>query len=281
MTRGEAYRVAMETLNAAGVEDSALDAAVLLAHALGEERARVLLAREEEIPAAAAGRFHGLVARRSRRVPVSQLTGSREFYGLPFMVTSGVLTPRPETEHLVEWALAREARTVLDIGTGSGNIAVAVAAGSPLSCVVAVDVCPAALEVARRNAAANLVQGRVTFIRSDLYSALEGTRFDLILSNPPYIREGEVEGLPPEVREHEPRHALVAGPAGTEFHRRIVLGAPGMLNPGGALGMEVGAGQAPAVAGLLYDAGFSGVKVIPDLAGTGRVVAGAWGSAHG
>ncbi len=274
MTRGEAFRGAVATLAAAGVENSALDAAVLLAHALEEEREKVLLPREEEVPSPAMERYRGLVARRSLRVPVSQLTGNREFFGLPFLVTSEVLTPRPETEHLVVWALTRKARTVLDLGTGTGNIAVAVAVRAPRSCVVAVDVCPAALEVARRNAIINGVGDRVTFLCSDLVSALEGARFDLILSNPPYIREDEVDALPPEVRRHEPRSALVAGPEGTEFHRRIVAAAAGMLNPGGALGLEVGAGQAPAVAGLFRRAGFSAVEIIPDLAGIERVVAG-------
>jgi release factor glutamine methyltransferase len=279
VTRGEAYRWAVGELSASGVDSPPLDASLLLGHALGVPRQEALLARDLPVPRPAIERFRALVGARARRAPVSRLVGSRGFYGLDLSVTPDVLTPRPETEHLVEWALERlgdpgRPARVLDLGTGSGAIAVALAVNRPDLRVTAVDISPAALAVARRNAEAHGVAGRIAFLCSDLDSALGESRFDLVVSNPPYIREDEEPLLPPEVREHEPRCALIAGPRGTEFHLRIAGLAGKRLAPGGALGVEVGAGQAPEVAQLFRSAGLSHVAVTPDYAGIARVVTG-------
>ncbi len=279
MRRGEAFAWAVRELSAAGVPGASLDAGVLLGHALGEERERAMLERALPLAEAQWEAYRELVQRRASRVPVSQLIGRREFYGLSFSVSHRVLTPRPETEHLVEWALARQPRTALDLGTGSGAIAVALAVNLPRCRVTAVDISPAALILAAGNARAHGVAGRVRLLRGDLLDPVRG-RFDLILSNPPYLREDELPTLDPEVREHEPRLALVAGPHGTELHQRILQGAPARLAPGGWLGVEVGAGQAEAVAGLFREAGLAEVAVGNDFSGVGRVVTGRK-AAHG
>jgi release factor glutamine methyltransferase len=215
-----------------------------------------LVARSEDEPTDdEKTRFRDLIRRRVEGWPVAYLVGHRDFYLLSFEVTPAVLIPRPDTETLVEQALrllkGRPAPTVLDLGTGSGCIAVSVAHQCQPARVTAVDVSPDAVTVARRNATRHGVADRVTVLAGDLFAPLPaGTAFDLILSNPPYVTPGELADLAPEVRYHEPRVALDGGPDGLASYRRIAADAGRFLNPGGAVLVEVGATQEPAVRAL-------------------------------
>lgn len=262
-----------------GIESARLDAECLLAHALGCDRLRLYLDYDKPVEAAERGRFRELVKRRAEgRVPVAQLTGEREFWSLPFEVTPEVLVPRPETECLVEEALARlpdpEAELrVLDVGTGSGAVAIAIARERPKARVTATDVSEAALAVARRNAEALGVADRLHFAAGDLFAAAQEGGFDLVVSNPPYLAEGEAAGLEPELA-HEPAQALFAGPRGTELLRRLVAEAPTHLAPGGALALEIAPAQAGDVRQWLVERGFEGGRVRRDLSGRPRVVSG-------
>jgi release factor glutamine methyltransferase len=267
-----------------GIESARLDAECLLAHALGTDRLRLYLDFEKPVEADERTRFRELVRRRAReRVPVAQLTGRKEFWSLGFEVTPDVLIPRPETETLVAWLLDelrdREAELrVLDVGTGSGAIAVALASELPKARFTATDVSEAALAVARRNAEAHGVAARIRFLAGDGFAPVRGERFDAVLANPPYVATADAAGLAPELR-HEPPAALFAGPEGTELLRRLAAEVAAQLEPGGRAGFEVGAGQAGAVAGCLRDAGLAEVAVRRDLAGRERIVVGR--SAHG
>jgi release factor glutamine methyltransferase len=261
-----------------GIETARLDAECLLAHALGCDRLRLYLEYDKPVQAAERQRFRELVKRRAdTRVPVAQLTGTREFWSLPFEVSPDVLVPRPETESLVEEALVRlpdpeAAASVLDVGTGSGAVAIAIARERPKARVVATDLSEAALAVARRNAEALGVADRLHLAAGDLFAAAPGA-FDLVVSNPPYLALGEAEGLAPELA-HEPRAALFAGPDGRELLRRLVDEAPAHLAPGGALALEIAPGQAGDVRQWLEERGFRGARVRRDLAGRPRVVSG-------
>jgi release factor glutamine methyltransferase len=205
--------------------------------------------------------------RRARGEPVAYLTGRREFCALEFEVTPDVLVPRPETEILVEQTLAKPGLTVLELGTGSGCVAVAL---SMRFAVTATDNSPRALEVARRNAQRH--HARVDFILGDLYEGVQ-RRFDIIASNPPYIRSAEFSTLPPEVRA-EPRNSLDGGPDGLAIVRRIIAEAPEHLASGGHLLIEIGAGQAAEVCARFEQAGFAGIRTHRDLGGIERVVEG-------
>lgn len=260
-----------------GISDTArLDAELLLAHALGWRRTQVLAEGHEELGQAQLASFQALVERRAARVPVAYLTGSKEFYGLELYVDQRVLVPRPETELLVERALeharARQGTgplLIADVGTGSGCIAVALAANLPRARVYATDISPAALEVAARNAARHQVAGRVTLLQGDLLAPLPEP-VDLLVSNPPYTILAEVdEG----VRQHEPHLALDGGPDGLDLYRRLLAAAPAYVRSGGALLLEIGAWQGAAVAALAR-AHFPGADVLVhrDLAGRDRVV---------
>jgi len=215
--------------------------------------------------------------RASDRVPVSLLTGRREFWSLSLRVTGDVLSPRPETETLVEAALARSPGAdrefaVLDLGTGSGAIALAIAHERPLARVTATDVSAAALAVARENAAALGLGSRVRWLEGSLFEPVAGERFGLLVSNPPYVARRDAESLPPELR-HEPALALFGGEDGTQVLRAIADGARGALAPGGVLAVEVAPEQAPLVAGWLARAGLVDVAVLRDAAKRPRVVA--------
>lgn len=272
-------RDAVARLVAAGVPDPGRDAELLLLHVLGTTRARLHADPGRPVEAGAARVFQEMVARRAARVPIQHLTGTQEFWSLPFEVTPDVLIPRPETEHLIEAFLALpgpEAPLVVDLGTGSGILAIVAARERPAARVFATDLSPAALVLAARNAARHGVSERTTFAGGDLYAALAGHglegRVDVILANPPYIPEADLEGLAPEVRDHEPRAALSPGPDGLAAHRRIARGAPEFLKPGGHLVVEIGLGQA-AAARTLYDAaGFEVLAIRPDLAGIERIL---------
>lgn len=265
----DALEGAVDALRAAGVESPRLDAELLLAEATGWERARLAADADAGVPAAAARRFGEMVRRRLRREPVAYILGRRGFRNIELQVDRRVLIPRPETELLVELALELRPRRVLDMGTGSGAIALAIAAEIPGCELLASDTSTAALEVARANAARLGLAERVEFHETML--PLEPPRLDLIVANLPYVAEFEWAELEPEVTKWEPREALLAGPDGLDVIRAAVaVAAP--LAP--SLALEVGAGQAPAVSELLFAAGFAMVETRPDLAGIPRVV---WG----
>ncbi|MBN2492127.1 MAG: peptide chain release factor N(5)-glutamine methyltransferase [Planctomycetes bacterium] len=271
-------RRAQRFLEAHGTPSPRLDAEVLLAHLLGCERIDLYAGFDRPLSVAETARYRRLIQERGRGVPVAYLTGLREFYSLPFRVTPDVLVPRPETEHLVEAALAHLApgapARVVDVGTGSGCVAIAVARLRPAAEVVAVDVCAAALAVAEDNARRLGVADRVHLLQADGLEALgAGPLLDLILSNPPYVPESERDALPRDVRDHEPAVALFAPGSGTGLHRRLAAAAPSRLAAGGALFLEIGAGQEREVAGLV-EAAFGRATVIRDLAGIARVVGG-------
>ena len=252
------------------------DAEPLLAHALGRDRAWLFAHATDPVPAAAAADFRALVARRAAGEPVAYLTGRRGFWTLDLEVTADTLIPRPETELLVELALARidpdAPARIADLGTGSGAIALAVASERPAAVVVATDVAKATLAVAVRNAQA-LAVGNVWFRRGDWCGALGHDRFDLIASNPPYIATGDRHLDEGDLR-HEPPRALSSGVDGLDAIRAIAAAAPGHLVPGGWLLLEHGLDQGPAVRALLEQAGFVAVETARDLEDRDRVTLG-------
>jgi release factor glutamine methyltransferase len=258
------------------IESARLDAEVLLAHVLACKRVDLYLTFDQPVANADRTRFRELVRRRAKeRVPVAHLTGTREFWSVPLRVTPDVLIPRPDTETLVRACAALGARRIADVGTGSGCIAIALARELPDATLLGVDLSRAALAVARHNAEASGVAKRIELREGDLLSGIEEC-FELIASNPPYVRTRELEQLAPEVR-HEPRLALDGGPDGLDVVRRLIEQAPARLCRGGHLALEVGGGQAPEVAELARAAGASAVEVQRDLAGHERVVVAAFG----
>jgi len=263
-----------QLLQQAGVDTPRLDAELLLADLLGVGRAYLYAHPEEEVDASILQEWQKRLERRMRREPLAYILGKAEFYGLEFTVTPDVLVPRSETEVLVEAVLARQPATVADIGTGSGCIAIAVAANLPQVQVWATDISEAALRVARENAERHGVANRIRFLQGDLLQPLAGLRFGVIASNPPYVAESERLSLQPEVREWEPPHALFTGEDPLQFHRHLAAEAHFHLHEGGWLMMEVGLGQAEAVATLLEEAGYRQVRILNDLTGIGRVVEG-------
>ncbi len=261
-----------------GIGTARLDAECLLAHALGVDRMRLYLDFDKPVSEAERGVFRELVRRRgSSRVPVAQLLGRKEFWSLSLRVTPDVLVPRPETETLVaaalEWLPAeRGAASVLDVGTGCGAVALAIASERPAARITATDLSPAALEIARRNADELGMAERIRLLEGDGFSPVAGERFDLIVSNPPYVAESQRGSLPPELA-HEPELALFAGPDGLSVLRRLVGGAAAVLAPGAGLALELAPEQAVRVAGWCREAGLLDVRTLRDLAGRPRVVA--------
>ncbi len=274
----ELLRWTTDHFTSKGIETARLDAELLLAHALGTDRLRLYVDFEKPVLADERARYRELVKRRaSDRVPVSQLLGSREFWSLSFKVTSDVLTPRPETETLVEAALARladpdRAWRVLDIGTGSGAIALSVARERPQAAVTATDISPAALQIARENADELQVGERLRFLEGPLFAPVEGEQFDLIVSNPPYLAGTSRQSLPPEL-EHEPDQALFGGTDGYEVLRPLAAGVFEHLASGGHVLVEIDPGQAQQLAEWFAEAGLVEVETLRDLAGRPRGVA--------
>jgi release factor glutamine methyltransferase len=282
----EALTAATDALRAAGVGEPRLDAEVLLAYVTGRSRASLIADAEAGLSAAEARRYGELVRRRLRREPVAYIVGTKGFRRIELAVDQRVLVPRPETELLVEVALERGPRRVLDVGTGSGAIALAVADELPEAEVVATDTSPAALEVARANAERLGLDARVRF---EAGTVPAGESFDLVLANLPYVAERDWAGLEPEVTQWEPRAALLAGDDGLDAYRALLAplaeGPAECLRPtfsdqatpveaAAAIALEIGAGQAVEVAELLRDAGFEEIEVRRDLAGLERVVMG-------
>jgi release factor glutamine methyltransferase len=270
-TAAEAMVAAMARLRAAGIPDPARDARLLLAHAARVDAARVTLIAPEDIAPEIAERYDNLISLRAVRVPVSQLIGAREFYGRRFDVSSDVLDPRPETEILVEAALAQPFSSVLDLGTGSGCILVTLLAERSEATGVGVDLSAEACLQASANAVLHRVAGRASIFVSDWFSKVEG-RFDLIVSNPPYLAAREMFEVQPEVREHEPRMALTDEGDGLSAYRVMAQHAPSYLTAQGVLLAEIGWQQGDAVRAIFFDHGWGEVSILPDLGSRDRVV---------
>lgn len=262
-----------------GVDSPRLQIELLLAHVLQMPRMKLYLNFERPLSEPELETLRGLVKRRGEREPLQHIVGSTSFCGYEIAVTRDVLIPRPETELLAElgWqflgALSADAPSILDFGTGSGCLAIALARKVTAAKVVAVDISEAALAVARQNAARNEVDARITFLMGDGFDALsDGASFDLIVSNPPYIPSAEIAELQPEVREFDPRSALDGGADGLEFYRRLATGAGAYLKPGGRLMLELGDGQGGAVGGLLHAAGWVVERLEKDYSGRERIL---------
>lgn len=277
VTVGEALHAATDRFRDVGIDDPRLEAEVLLALAMQCDRTHVIAALPDALPAAGHGRFESLVARRLTREPLAYITGVREFFGIDITCGPGALIPRPETELLVELALVEVAARagpvrIADVGTGTAAIAIAVALGAAERhpSVVAIERSPAALALARVNID-RYAGGLVELVSGDL---LEGAgAFDVVLANLPYVSEEEWRTLGPEVREWEPREALVGGRRGTEVIERLLTSAPAHLAPGGVLAVEIGSMQAQAVLHSARDAfGEATISVVRDLAGLDRAV---------
>ena len=254
--------------------DAHRDAAFLLLHTLGISRAELLANPDNVLPSDQLTHFERLVTRRKRHEPVQYITGEQEFFGFPLRVTPAVLIPRPETEHLVEAVLAEVDRSatlsIVDIGTGSGAIAIALADRLPSAHIIATDISPAALELAAENAVRNRVADRIRFVESDLLEAIASDApVDLIVSNPPYVAFAEGRDLHPQVRDFEPATALFATGNGLDIYRRLIPQADAALKANGLLAVEIGQGQQPAVAELLN--GWGSVHFVVDLQQIPRV----------
>ena len=279
MTVLEVIQRSAEFLQRHGVDSPRLQIELLLAHVLKLPRLQLYLNHDRALTEAELAALRVLVQRRAKREPLQHLVGSTSFFGLEIAVSPAALVPRPETETLVELALAALAKstspqpTVLDFGTGTGCIAIAIAAKLPTALVHALDISDAALALAQANAERNTLAGRITFHLGDGFPALPADlRFDLIVSNPPYIPAAEIATLQPEVRDFDPRQALDGGADGLDFYRRLATEAPARLNAGGGLFAEFGDGQEDAIQGLFTDAGWSRMAIHRDLGGRPRVV---------
>lgn len=273
MTIRQALQNAARTLDEAGVPDARADAEWLLAHATGHSRMDLRLEASTELTWEQERHFSSLLLSRAQRLPLQYLLGTQNFYGLPIAVDERALIPRPETEELCQWALSllqkMPAPCALDLCTGSGAIAIALKHHCPRAQVSASDLSASALMLARENARANGAD--VRFWEGDLWEPLMGERFDLIVSNPPYIPSDECGRLQAEVL-CEPRMALDGGPDGLDFYRRIARGAAAHLNPGGWILLEVGQGEATDVARMLTEAGLSEADIRSDIYGVARMV---------
>jgi release factor glutamine methyltransferase len=271
-TLREHLHQAAAALEAAGVAGARREAEALLARLLGRERAWLYAHPEDGLTAEDAARWREWIARRAAGEPPQYIAGTAEFCGRAFAVTPAVLIPRPETELLVEAVLEREpaadAARIVDVGTGSGCIAITLALARPRARLIGVDRSAAALAVARENA--ERLGARVEWVESDLLAAVAGP-FDVIVSNPPYVAEGELAGLAREVREHEPRAALIAGPRGDEVYRRLIPQAAERLRAGGWLALELGYQPAASVRALLAGGDWHEVEVRRDAQGWERV----------
>ena len=265
-------------LGTKGSESPRLDAEVLLAHVRGCQRILLYTAFDTPVADAERARFRELVKRRGEGEPVAYLVGSREFFSLPFMVSPAVLVPRPETEGLVvrtiDLCKPLAAPRIIDVGTGSGAIVVTLAKHLPKARLAATDISTAALEVARDNAVRHGVADRIEFLECDLLADPQAAGpWDVIVSNPPYVRDDEFESLPRDVRLHEPKGALVAGPTGVEVVTRLAATAAERLAPGGWLIVEIGPSVAAAAeAALAAVPGLVPGPTLPDMAGLPRIV---------
>jgi len=277
MNISQLLKETVSRFGAEGLSTPGLDAEVLLAFSIDKERHFLYAHPAKEISGVELERFRSLVARRMKGEPVAYITGRKEFWSLGFEVTPDVLIPRPDTEILIEEILKlsgqeRERKIrILEIGTGSGAISIALASELRNASITATDFSPKALTVAMRNAVNNKVGEKILFLCGDMFESVEG-KFDIIVSNPPYISEGEFRLLALEVREYEPHRALVAGPEGTEFHRKLARDGERFLEKGGRLVMEMGAGQRFALDKMLKEKDYCDIVFYRDYAGIERVV---------
>jgi len=270
-TAAVAMAAATAKLRAAGVPDPARDARLLLAHAASVDAARVTLIAPEPISAEIAERYENLIALRAIRVPVSHLIGERAFYGRNFKVSREVLDPRPETESLIEAALNAPFTRVLDLGTGSGCILVSLLAENHNATGLGVDLSESACLQASANAVLHGVAARAQVQQSDWFSGVEG-RFDLIVSNPPYLAKEEMQNIAPELALHEPEMALTDGADGLSVYRLIAQSAQGYLTENGRVLAEIGWQQGTDVHAIFEQAGWADVVILPDLDGRDRVI---------
>jgi release factor glutamine methyltransferase len=276
----QARRALAAQLRDAGLDSPELDARILIGHALGMDHTALVAAAEQPLAANAAADIARLAARRLAGEPVARIVGTKEFWGLSFIVTPAVLVPRPETETVVELALAlidrqgerTRALRIADLGTGSGALLLALLTELPNARGIGTDIDAQALAVAQRNAARLGLAARVAFLRGDYASALQGP-FDLIVSNPPYVASRDIEGLAPEVRHHDPPHALDGGADGLAAYRAIAADAPRLLGRGGRLVVEIGAGQQRDVEALFTKQGLAMTAARHDLSGIVRALA--------
>lgn len=283
VTVRRALQAATAILSHAGSESARLDAELLLAGVVGLDGSRLYLHHESPLDARAEELFSALLSRRVGGEPVAYITGRREFWSLDFLVTPAVLVPRPETEMLVEIAaglFAAESQSsnlklkVLDLGTGSGAIAVSLAKEIAGAEIWATDISPDALDIARANARRHGVEKNIHFLSGDLFEPVreQVKFFDLILANPPYVRRGDFDALPRDVRDFEPRLALDGGVDGLDFYRRIIPSAPAYLTTGGFVAVEIGADMGEDVLRLFATAGdYAPAQLSRDLAGKNRV----------
>ena len=261
-----------DCLEEAGIPEAELDARLLLEHVCGTDRNTLYAHPDLEVTDEQQERYSELIGKRSARVPLQYLTGTQEFMGLSFTVGEDVLIPRQDTETLVEEALieVEDGDKVLDLCTGSGCVLLSIMCYKNEIEGVGTDLSDQALAIAEQNA--KNLEKKAFFLESDLFGQLPEMRFDVIVSNPPYIPSDVIETLQPEVKDHEPVMALDGGEDGLAFYRRIASDAPRYLKKGGKILLEIGYDQGKAVSGILKDAGFSGVTVKKDLAGNDRVV---------
>lgn len=270
-----------QVLEQAGIENAAQESRWLVGHALGLETHQLASRAEQSVAPENRARAESLVARRAAREPLQYILGTQEFCGLEFFVSPAVLIPRPETEVLLQEALRavdlNKNSVLVDVGTGSGCVAVTLATIVQRARILAVDRSPEALAAAQANAERQAVADRIEFVEGDLLSPLRDRELtgqvDVIVSNPPYIAESDWAGLQPEIRGFEPRLALVSGPAGTEFHERLLSESKEYLVPGGSLVMEIGQGQRPAVQKMAEQlGGYTPIEIAKDGAGIERIV---------
>lgn len=278
MTIREAQVIGTEILKNVNIGAPAVDAGVMLCHVLGCDRARLYAHADDYIDKCAMEKYSLLLSKRCTGMPVQYITGRQEFMGLDFHVSTDVLIPRPDTEILVETVIEGgkkygHALKILEIGTGSGCIAVSLAFYLKNSFVIAADISERALEIARMNALRHGISEKIEFIRSNLFDKIDMTGFDIIVSNPPYIKRQEIHGLQKDVRDFEPLLALDGGDDGLDFYRRIIKKSPEFLKSNGILAFEVGIHQAQIVVKLMKNC-FEEVVVNKDLAGIERVVSG-------
>ncbi len=271
----QALSAAIEHLTEHAIGSPRMNAETLLMFVLNTDRAYLYAHPERELSADEKARYDEAIAERSTGKPAQYITGHQEFWGMDLIVSAAVLIPRPETEHVVETvrelARMKQAPRIVDVGTGSGCIALALAAELPWARVEAVDISPAALEVARANAARLQLDHRIVFQQRDLLAGAPGEAYDFVASNPPYVPKSEPEKAQREVREFEPKVAVFAGESGLEVYRRLVPQAREALKPGGWLVVEIGYSQAAAVHELVQD--WAEARITPDLQGIPRVVA--------
>ncbi len=279
-TIGKALDDAAWRLKAAGVVSSRLDARLLLAEAAGLDAASVFCHPERSLRADELSRFEGFLVRREAREPLARILGRREFWSLSFVVNEATLVPRPDSETVLEAALSgvtdrKAPYRLLDLGTGTGCLLLALLFELPRATGLGSDISEAALAIAKENAARLGFEGRAQFTQADWTDGLEGS-FDIVVSNPPYISERDMDSLMPDVARFEPHNALSPGPEGLEAYRQIIPRLPGLLNPGGLVCFEVGQGQAKDVAQILEECGFQVAGVKSDLAGIERCVSAFW-----